>query len=71
MEQAKSLGKNFKIVQWAIAMFLSGLAVQYLYFAIVSATEDEVAVRWMNIISQLLGMTSMGLAALEMSLSYG
>lgn len=46
------------------------MAIQYLYFAIVGATEDEAVVRWMNIVAQVLGMLAMALAAFEILTSH-
>ena len=70
LEQARQLNLNFTLLQIAIAAFLLGLAMQYLYFAIVATTEREWEVRWMNITSQILGALSMLIAAVEMGMSH-
>jgi len=69
-EQSRALKVNFRLVQGAVFLFLASLAVQYLYFGLLSATEDEPPLRSLNALSQFLGMTAMGIAAAEMALSY-
>ncbi|CAG9462184.1 unnamed protein product [Pedinophyceae sp. YPF-701] len=69
-EQSCGLRRSFHITQISIVLFLLGLALQYLYFAVVAVTEDEEAVRGMNVGSQILGGLAMLGAAIEMGVSH-